>query len=156
MPKHDIIVIGTSAGGVEALCQLCKQLPTNFDSSIFVVMHIAAKSRLPEVLSNCGNLPAIFAQHDYRYERGRIYVAPPNHHLLIKDQITVLTRGPRENGHRPAADVLFRSAARAHGSRVIGLILSGGLDDESSACSRHHFARGSLRQRSGFLRSLSK
>lgn len=130
--KRNIIVIGTSAGGVDALCELTKHLPENLDASLFVVMHIGAKSMLPEVLSRCGNLPAVAAQNNKPYQRGCVYVAPPQCHLLIKDHKTVLTRGPRENGHRPAADVLFRSAARTHRDKVVGVVLSGGRDDGSA------------------------
>jgi two-component system chemotaxis response regulator CheB len=129
MPKRNIIVVATSAGGVETLCQLTKLLPKRLDASIFVVMHVGSHSMLPEILSGCGKLPAVAAKNNKRYERGCIYVAPPQHHLLIKDGVTVLTHGPRENGHRPAADVLFRSAAREHRERVVGVVLSGGRDD---------------------------
>src|SRR5205085_1624811 len=129
MTKRNIIVIGTSAGGVDALCELTKRLPKDLDASVFVVMHIGSSSMLPQILSSCGNLPAIPAQHDKRYERGCIYVAPPQCHLAIKDHVTILSRGPRENGHRPAADVLFRSAAREHRERVVGAVLTGGRDD---------------------------
>ena len=87
---------------------------------------------LPDILTSCGNLSAVFAVDNQRYQMGRIYCAPANHHLLIKDRVTVLTRGPRENGHRPAVDVLFRSAARAHRSKVVGVVLSGGRDDGSA------------------------
>jgi two-component system, chemotaxis family, protein-glutamate methylesterase/glutaminase len=130
--KKNIVVIGTSAGGVDALCELTKHLPKNLDASVFVVMHIGSTSALPEILSRCGNLPAIAAQNNKRYETGCIYCAPPHCHLSIKDHKTVLTRGPRENGHRPAADVLFRSAARTHRERVVGVVLSGGRDDGSA------------------------
>src|SRR5215471_4993714 len=132
MTKRNIIVVGTSAGGVEALCELNKHLPSDLDASMFVVMHIGSESLLPHILSRCGNLPAVCAQHQKRYQRGCIYCAPANCHLSIKDHTTVLTRGPRENGHRPAIDVLFRSAARAHRSKVIGVVLSGGRDDGSA------------------------
>jgi two-component system chemotaxis response regulator CheB len=132
MTKRNIIVIGTSAGGVEALCQLKKHLPKNLDATMFVVMHIGIESRLPEVLNGCGKLPAVAAEHNKTYKRGCVYVAPPQNHLSIKNGKTVLSRGPRENGHRPAVDVLFRSAARAHRSKVIGVVLSGGRDDGSA------------------------
>ncbi len=128
-PKRNIIVIATSAGGVDALCELTSRLPENFDAPVFVVMHIGSESQLAEILSHCGKLPAIAAENNKPYKAGCIYVAPPNHHLSIKDHVTVLTRGPRENGHRPAADVLFRSAAREHRSRVVGVVLTGGRDD---------------------------
>ena len=132
MNKRDIIVIGTSAGGVEALCKLTKHLPNKLHASIFVVLHIGDQTMLPDILTSCGNLSAVSAVDNQRYQMGRIYCAPANHHLLIKDQVTVLTRGPRENGHRPAVDVLFRSAARVHRSKVVGVVLSGGRDDGSA------------------------
>src|SRR2546423_11801704 len=133
MPKQNIIVIGASAGGLEPLCALAKNLPKKLDASIFVVMHIGSESALAEVLASCGNLPVVRAENRKAYERGCIYVAPPNCHLAIEDGMTVLTPGPRDNGHRPAIDVLFRSAARTHDSKTIGVILSVGLDD-SVAC----------------------
>ena len=131
-PKRDIIVIGTSAGGVDALCELTKHLPKDLKASLFVVMHIGSTSALPEVLSRCGNLPAVSAENDKRYHNGCIYCAPPQCHLSIKDHKMILTRGPRENGHRPAADVLFRSAARVHREKVVGVVLTGGRDDGSA------------------------
>jgi two-component system chemotaxis response regulator CheB len=132
MIKRNIIVVGTSAGGVQALCELTRHLPKDLDACIFVVMHIGSETMLPEILSNCGNVPAVIAEHDKKYKHGCIYCAPANCHLSIKDQTTVLTRGPRENGHRPAIDVLFRSAAREHRSKVVGVLLSGGRDDGSA------------------------
>jgi two-component system, chemotaxis family, protein-glutamate methylesterase/glutaminase len=132
MNKRNIIVVGTSTGGVEALCELNKHLPQDLAASVFVVMHIGTETMLPQILSRCGNLPAVIAEHKKRYKRGCIYCAPANCHLSIKDHTMVLIRGPRENGHRPAADVLFRSAARAHRSRVVGVVLSGGRDDGSA------------------------
>src|SRR5215831_14108039 len=132
MTKRNIIVVGTSAGGVEALCEMTKHLPKDLDASIFIVMHVGDRTMLPEVLSRCGNLPAVCAQHEKRYERGCIYCAPAQHHLSIRNGKTFLSRGPRENGHRPAIDVLFRSAARVHRSKVVGVVLSGGLDDGSA------------------------
>ena len=132
MTKRNIIVIGTSSGGVEALCDLTKRLPKELDASVFIVMHIGDQTMLPEILSRCGNLPAVCAGHQKCYERGCVYCAPANHHLMIKDHVTVLTKGPRENGHRPSVDVLFRSAARAHRSKVVGVVLSGGRDDGSA------------------------
>jgi two-component system chemotaxis response regulator CheB len=130
--KRNIIVIGTSAGGVDALCALNQHLPKDLDASIFVVMHIGTTTILPRILTQCGNLPAAPAKHEERYKRGCIYCAPAHCHMVIKDHMTVLTRGPRENGHRPAVDVLFRSAARVHRSNVVGVVLSGGLDDGSA------------------------
>src|SRR5436190_21900360 len=131
-PKRDIIVIGASAGGVSALCELIKNLPRALQASIFVVMHIGSKSYLAEILTRCGNLVAIAAENGKPYHHGFIYIAPPNHHLAIEDGMTVLSRNLRENGHRPAIDVLFRSAARAHHPKTIGVLLSGGRDDGAS------------------------
>jgi len=132
MTKHNIIVVGTSAGGVDALCALNRHLPEDINASLFVVMHIGTESMLPEILTRCGKLPAIAAEHEKPYKRGCVYVAPPQHHLSIKNGMTVLSRGPRENGYRPAVDVLFRSAARAHRSKVVGVVLTGGRDDGSA------------------------
>lgn len=129
MPKRNIIIVGASTGGVEALCQLVKGLPKELDATVFVVMHIGAESILPSILNRCGTLKAIPAKNDSKYERGRVYIAPFNYHLMIKDSMTVLGRGPRANGYRPAIDVLFRSAAREHRNLVTGVVLTGGLDD---------------------------
>jgi len=117
---------------VEALCALTTHLPEDLNASIFVVMHVGAVSMLPKILDRCGKLPVISAANKKPYKRGCVYVAPAQHHLLIKNGMTVLSRGPRENGHRPAVDVLFRSAARTHRSRVVGVVLSGGRDDGSA------------------------
>jgi chemotaxis response regulator CheB len=117
MTKCNIIVVGTSVGGVEALCKLNTNLPRDLDASVFVVMHIGTEAMSPQMLSQCGNLSAVTAEHEKRYKRGCIYCAPAQHHLSIKDGMTILSRGPRENGHRPAVDVLFRSAARTHRSK---------------------------------------
>jgi two-component system chemotaxis response regulator CheB len=129
MSKPNVIVIGTSAGGVQTLCELNKHLPKDLDAAVFVVMHIGSETLLPQILTRCGKLPAVIAKHGKRYQRGCIYCAPAKYHLVIKDHTTLLTREPRENGHRPAVDVLFRSAARVHRSKVIGVVLSGGRDD---------------------------
>lgn len=129
MPKRDIIVVGASAGGIDALIELIKHLPKDFGAAIFVTMHIGAQSRLPEILNLCRKLPVRHAEQNAKYDHGCVYIAPPNHHLIIKDGRTVLSRGPRENGHRPAIDILFRTAAREHQNRVAGVVLSGGMDD---------------------------
>src|SRR4051794_41089388 len=128
---RDVIVVGASAGGVEALDRLVSGLPPEFPASIFVVLHLLASGRslLDSILSRAGELPATAAVDGERFERGHIYVAPPDHHLLIRGLEIELSVGPRENGHRPAIDPLFRSAARAFGARVIAIVLSGSLDD---------------------------
>ncbi len=131
MSGHDIIVVGASAGGVEALQALVRDLPVDLPAAIFVVLHIPAESRslLPDILNRAGRLPALHPQDGVEIERGHIYIAPPDHHLLVERGIVRVVRGPKENRHRPAIDPLFRSAALAYGPRVIGVILTGGLDD---------------------------
>jgi two-component system, chemotaxis family, protein-glutamate methylesterase/glutaminase len=134
MPGHDIICIGASAGGVEVLIDLMRELPADLPAAVFVVVHVAPNSStvLPAVLNRAGKLPASHASPDEPIRKGRIYVARPDMHLLVKDgehPRVVLGRGPKENSARPAVDPLFRSAARAFGPRVIGVVLSGSLDD---------------------------
>ncbi|MDZ8050187.1 MAG: chemotaxis protein CheB [Aulosira sp. ZfuVER01] len=128
---HDLIVVGASAGGVEALTYLVKQLPTELNAAVMVVLHVHSQSPpvLAQILNNAGTLPASTAQDGEAIEKGRIYVAPPDSHLRLKPGYLQLTKGPRENHHRPAIDPLFRSAARAYGRRAIGVLLTGMLDD---------------------------
>jgi len=128
--NHDIIAIGGSAGAIEVLLGLVGDLPANLPASVFVVVHSAPDrgSALPELLSHRGPLPASHPLHDEKILPGRIYVAPPDAHLLVRHGAMEVVRGPRENGHRPAVDALFRSASAAYGSRVIGVVLSGYLD----------------------------
>jgi two-component system, chemotaxis family, protein-glutamate methylesterase/glutaminase len=131
LPKHDIIVIGTSAGGVEALMNLVGELPPELPAALFVVLHIPAQSAglLPSILSRCGPFPAVHPTNHTQIKHGCIYVAPPDHHLLLEPGHVRVVKGPKENRHRPAVDPLFRSAALAYGSRVIGVILTGSLND---------------------------
>ena len=128
---HDIIAVGASAGGVEALSELASLLPLGLPAAVLVVLHMPAygHSVLPEILSRRGPLPAKHAVDGEPLLTGRIYVAPPDHHLLVQSGKISLTRGPAENNHRPAIDALFRSAARAYGSRTVGIVLTGTLDD---------------------------
>ncbi len=132
MPNKDIIVIGASSGGIEALQALVSALPANFDGAIFVVIHIGpyGLNTLSRMLEKAGKLPATTAKDWEEFRRGHIYVAPADHHLILESNgYTRLTRGPRENRTRPAVDPLFRSAAAAFGPRVVGVVMSGFLDD---------------------------
>jgi len=125
--EHDIIVIGASAGGVSALKTLVAGLPGDLKASLFIVMHISAtySSMLPEILSRSGPLPVLHATEGMMIEQETIYIAPPNHHLLLEQGSVHLGTGPKECYVRPAADVLFRSAASGYGSRVVGAVLTG-------------------------------
>jgi two-component system, chemotaxis family, protein-glutamate methylesterase/glutaminase len=128
---YDIIVIGASAGGVEALSRLCSALPADFPGSLFVVLHMTAsgESRLPEILNRRAALTAVHPEAITNIEPGVIYVARPNRHLIIDDGRVSLTSGPRRSGYRPSINALFESAARNYGNRVAGVVLSGSLDD---------------------------
>jgi two-component system chemotaxis response regulator CheB len=134
MAKRDVIVIGASAGGVEALVELFSRLPPHLDAVVFVVLHVAPTSStaLAAILARKTKMHVHDARDSQRVAAGHVYIACPDHHLLVKDSLVRLTRGPQENGHRPAIDPLFRSAARAYGPRVIGIVLSGSLDDGTS------------------------
>lgn len=143
MPNRDIVVIGASAGGVQALSSLVSGLPPGFPATVFIVLHVSrfGTSAMPAILSRAGVLPAVHPQDGDPFEPGRIYVAPPDHHLVIEPGRVRLSRGPTENGHRPAVDVLFRSAAHSYRNRVIGVVLTGNLDDGTAGLAEiksHH------------------
>ena len=128
---REIVVIGASAGGIEALSALLALLPADFPAAILVVVHISADSPgvLPSILARAGVLPVETAKDGVAILPGRVYVAPPDRHLLLEPGSIRVTRGPKENRFRPAIDPLFRSAAQAYGEQVIGVVLSGSLDD---------------------------
>lgn len=131
MATRDIIVVGASAGGVQALSELVSALPLKLPAAVFIVLHIAANgpSLLPKILARESKLPVDHAVDGEPIVRGRIYVAPPSQHLLIESGNVKLVHGPKENLHRPSIDALFRSAARWDGPRVIGVVLTGARDD---------------------------
>ena len=128
---RDIIAVGASAGGVEALRALAGGLPPDYPGVVLVVLHIprASPSALPAILSRSGPLPAHGAVDGEPVLPGHIYVARSDHHLLLLDGRLRLSHGPSENGHRPAIDPLFRSVALAAGPRAVGVVLSGARDD---------------------------
>jgi two-component system chemotaxis response regulator CheB len=127
---HDIVVIGASAGGVQALSQLVADLPADLAAAVFIVLHVhpSFSSSLPELLSRRGPLRAAHAIHGEAIIPGRIYLAPPDNHVTLRPGFVQVVRGPKENGHRPAVDALFRTASVAYGPRVVGVVLSGHLD----------------------------
>jgi len=129
--RRDLVGIGASAGGVEALKRLAGALPAQYRGALFVVMHMSpeAHSSLPAILSRAGRLPAVQATDQMPIEHGRIHVAPPDYHLLVERGTLRVVKGPRENRSRPAIDPLFRSLAWAYGPRAVGVVLTGNLDD---------------------------
>src|SRR5688572_30825396 len=131
MAPRDIVVIGASAGGVEALREVVAGLPPQLPAAVCVVTHLppARESQLARVLARAGPLRVVEVRAETPIEKGVIYVATPNRHLVVAKSVVASEMGPRENRHRPSVDVLFRSAAAAFGPRVIGVVLSGALDD---------------------------
>ncbi|MBA9077190.1 chemotaxis protein CheB [Rufibacter quisquiliarum] len=131
---RDIVVIGASAGGILALPEITKHLPANFPGTIFVVQHLGpySESVLPQIINLNSALPAQFAKDGEKFLPGNIYVAPPDHHLILEKGTMVVSKGPKENRFRPSIDALFRSAAYVYGNRVVGVVLTGYLDDGTS------------------------
>jgi two-component system chemotaxis response regulator CheB len=131
MGNRDLVVIGASAGGIEALQQLLGALPHDLDAAVLIVLHTSshAGGMLPQILQRAGKLPASHPEDGTQIRKGHVYVAPPDRHMIVEGDRIRIIRGPRENLHRPAIDPLFRSAASSWGRRVIGVILTGLLDD---------------------------
>ena len=131
MVGHNIIVIGASAGGVDALPRLIGSLPADLAASVFVVLHIPAQGQglLPGIIRKSASLSVANGVDGETIRKGHVYVAPPDHHLQLDGARVRLSRGPRENFHRPSIDALFRTAAESYGPRVVGVVLTGYLDD---------------------------
>lgn len=134
MTPRFIIVMGASAGGVESLTRIVQGLPKDLPAAVFVTIHFppTGTSALARILGRAGKLIATHAVDGQRMQQGHIYIAPPDHHLLLFRDRMRLYRGPRENGNRPAVDPMFRSAALAFSTRVVGVVMSGNLDDGTS------------------------
>src|SRR5262249_45840701 len=132
--NRNIVAIGTSAGGVEALKFLAGRFPANFPASVFVTLHLSSayRSEMDTILDRAGPLRASFAVDGEPIENGRIYIAPTDRHLIVGEHRIALGRGPRENNARPAIDPMFRSAALCCGYRSIGVVLTGSLSDGAS------------------------
>ena len=131
MEHRDLVVIGASAGGLEAIRQILAPLPDDFEAAILIVLHTAdhSESLLPQILKRASKLPVSHPGDGEAIQRGHVYIAPPGFHMIVEDGRLRVPQGPRENLHRPAVDPLFRSAAASYGPRVIGVILTGMLDD---------------------------
>ena len=130
--KRNIIVIGASAGGIPALTEIISSLEPDFPAVIFIVQHMSPENSgqpLLEELSKHAALKCKFAEERERFEMGTIYLAPSDFHLLVKRKLLLVKKGASENRYRPGIDGLFRSAAVAYGASVIGIVLTGMLDD---------------------------
>src|SRR3954467_3230469 len=142
--RSRVIALGASAGGIEALTRIVRDLPPTFGAPILVVVHTppTAMSRLPEVLGRAGPLPAGHAQQGEIPRPGRVYIAPPDRHMVVTEGRLVLIEGPHENGVRPAVDPLFRSVGAWYRHRALGGVLSGTLDDGTAGIATIHAKGG--------------
>jgi two-component system chemotaxis response regulator CheB len=140
----DVVALGASAGGLEPLRTVVRDLPADLPAAVLIVVHVssASPSALPAILGRVSALPVAPASDGDALKAGHILVATPDHHLMVGDGRVAVARGPRENGHRPAIDLLFRSAARAYGPACCGVILSGSRDDGAAGL-------GEIKQRGG-------
>ncbi|HKX31106.1 MAG TPA: chemotaxis protein CheB [Blastocatellia bacterium] len=131
MTNKDIIVIGASYGGIDGMRVIVSGLPEGFPASVLLAQHMApnAPGLLPQILMKAGPLPASFPADLDPLKPGHIYVAPPDHHLMLEPGLVRVRRGPKENRFRPAINALFRSAAHAYGSRIVGVVITGHLND---------------------------
>lgn len=134
MEHHDIVVVGSSAGGIPALTALMRSLPRDYPASVFIVQHLSpnAESILPQMLARSGNIPVKHPEDGEKIEAGHAYIAPPDLHMLVEKDRILIKRGPKENLFRPSVDALFRSAGYMYGPRVVGVVLSGYLNDGTS------------------------
>ena len=131
MPVYDIIAMGASSGGVGALQRVVSHFPYDLPATVFVVLHVSpeGKSLLPEILAKAGPLPARHPENGWGVERRCIYVAPPGYDMTVLNYRIVLGRGAPGSQHHPAINALFRSLAGEFGKRVVGVVLSGSLED---------------------------
>ncbi|MFM0490095.1 chemotaxis protein CheB [Paraburkholderia graminis] len=140
---RDIVVVAASLGGLQVLKKIVGVLPADLPASVFIVMHVGTwPSQLPHLLASDSRLPVVHASDGEAIEKGTIYVAPPDRHMLLRDDTVVLSTGPKENFARPAADPLFRSAAVNYGARAIGVVLTGKLDDGAAGLKAIHACGG--------------
>ncbi|HVL90514.1 MAG TPA: chemotaxis protein CheB [Actinomycetota bacterium] len=139
-----LVVVGASAGGVDALARLASGLPDDLDAAVLMVLHVShgVRSAMPAILTRAGRLPAEHPRDGEAIRPGRIYVAPPDRHLMVSGERLLVTPGPKENGHRPAIDPALRSAAEWWGPNVMGVILSGTLDDGATGLAEVRRAGG--------------
>jgi two-component system chemotaxis response regulator CheB len=143
-PNRDAVVIGASAGGITALRQLLSELGPDVPASVFVVQHLAPApdSHLADILRRTSALPVAWAEHGLVVERGRVYIAPPDRHLLVDGERVLVVDGPRENRARPSINRLFRSAAASYARRTVGVLLTGRLDDGTAGLAAVRSAGG--------------